>query len=158
MKPLALLALAIPLFAQPRIANSYTATCVLTLSASTKACTIQQPASGSKTVQLVSVYVYSSAAITVAQERDGTAATATAGTAGAVNPTTQAAATAKIWTDSDVGSGTVIPGTIAIPASSAIMLDLEDVQLNGDGTAKNYTVRTSTGTATVTIILKWREY
>lgn len=155
-----LLLLAGAAFGQPRLLNSYTATCVLSLSSSSKACTLQQPATGARTVQLVSAYVHSTAAISITQERDGTAASATAATEVAVNPSETATATVTAFTDSNVGVGTVIAGTdsVKIAANSAVVLDLEDIQMRGNGTGKNYSIRTSSGTATVTVVLKWREY
>lgn len=152
------LAIAAPLLAQPRALNTYTATCTLTLSSSAAACTIQQPASNARNVQLVSAYVYSTAAITITQERNGTAATATGVTETAVNPDISDTNTANVFTASDVGSGTTIATAIPIAASSSQTLDLSDIQLRGSGTSKNYTIRTSSATATVTVIIKWREY
>ena len=156
-----LLAVAGVASAQPRIVNSYLATCTLTLSANSKACTIQQPASGARDTQLVSAYIYSTVALTVTQERNGTAASATAVTPTALNPEQVAAATAAVYEASNVGSGTVLGGsaaTIAIPATSGVTLELEDIQLRGNGTTKNYTIRTSSATGTVTIILKFRQF
>ena len=144
--------------AQPRVVNTYTATCTLTLSAAAGACTIQQPASGSATVQLVAAYIESTAAITFTQERNGTAATATSATVRAVNPDISDSARTLVYTASNVGSGTTITDAISIAASGNVTLDLTDIQMRGNGTSKNYTVRVASATATVKVMLKWREY
>lgn len=146
-------------FAQPRQLNTYTATCVLTLTGTAKACTVQQPATGALNVQLIEAYVHSTAAVALTQERNGTAATATGVTEAALNAD-GGTPTLNAFTDSDVGVGTVIAGTggVKVAADASLVLNLEDIQLRGNGTTKNYTIRTSAVTATVTIIIKWKEF
>ena len=148
------------LYAQPRTLNTYTATCTLSVSGTAKACTVQQPASGARTVQFVSAYVHSTVAVALTQERNGTAATATAVTEAALNPDISETNSANAFTDSDVGVGTVVAGSgsIKIAADGYVVLDLQDIQMRGAGTAKNYTIRTSAVTGTVTIVIVWREY
>lgn len=156
-----LLAFATTAFAQPRVVNAYMATCSFSLSAEATACTIQQPASGARNVQLVSAYIESSAAINISQERNGSAATTTSVTPTAVNPDQTDAAVATVFHTSNVGSGTVLGGagtTILVVANSGLTLDLQDIQLRGSGTSKNYTIKVAAATATGRIILKWREY
>ena len=155
-----LFAVGVGLYAQPRILNTYTATCTLSVSGAEKACTVQQPASGARTVQFVSAYVHSTVAVSLTQERNGTAATATAVTEAALNPDISETNAANAFTDSDVGAGTVVAGSesIKVAADSYVVLDLQDIQMRGAGTAKNYTIRTSAVTGTVTIVIVWREY
>ena len=159
MRYLLLLWLASAAWAQPKFLNTYTATCTLSVSGSAKACTVQQPASGARNVQLVSAYVHSTVAVSLTQERDGTAATTTGVTEASLN---DAGGTPTVtgFTDSNVGVGTVIAGsdTIKLGIDGSAVLDLEDIQMRGNGTAKNYTIRTSAVTGTVTIIIKWREF
>ncbi len=164
MKPLNLIAglalCAAALHAQPRVLNTFTATCTLSVSGSAKACTVQQPASGARNVQLVAAYVHSTVAVSLTQERNGTAATTTAVTEASVNPELNVTNTVNGFTDSDVGVGTVIAGSasIKVPADGYVVLDLQDIQMRGAGTTKNYTIRTSAVTGTVTIVITWREY
>lgn len=125
---------------------------------SSSACvvTVQQPASGAKRVKLIGAKVYSSAATTVTQERNGTAATATAATVGKVNDTASTpAAVVAAFTASDVGVGTVITKD-NVAAGATLSFDMTNVFLMGDGTTKNYTFRTGTiasGTVYITILL-----
>lgn len=134
----------------------YSATCNATLSSAATACTVQQPASGAQNVRLVRAQVYCSVACSITQERNGTAATATAVTIKLVNPDKTDAATAKAWSASDVGVGTAL-STLPLPAGlSSITFD--GVYLIGSGTAKNYTIRTNSITGDVTIVIQWEEY
>lgn len=160
LRAFALLLVTAGLYAQPRTLATYTATCTLSVSGSAKACTVQQPASGARTVQFLTAYVHSTVAVSLTQERDGTAATANEVTEAAINPTEGGTPVANGFTDSNVGVGTVIAGssTIKVPADGTIVLDLADIQLRGSGTAKNYTIRTSAVTGTVTIVIKWQEF
>lgn len=159
MRALLLLLLTAAAWAQPRQLNTFTATCALSVSGSAKACTVQQPATGAKNAQLVSAYVHSTVAVALTLERDGTAATATGVTEAALN-SAGGTPTVTGFTDSDVGSGTVIAGasSIKLPADGSTTLDLEDIQMRGNGTAKNFSIRTSAVTGTVTIVIKWREF
>lgn len=161
MKKLSALALIAVLgYGQPRASNLYTATCTLSLSAAAGACTIQQPASDARNVQFYRAYVTSTVDVYLTQERNGAAATATATTRRPVNPDVQDAAKATAFTSSDVGVGTLITAADAVfvPASGDKTLVLEDIQMRGAGTSKNYTVRTSSVTGTVKITISWREY
>lgn len=157
---LLLASLAACLYGQPRNTNSYSAACVLTLTGTAKACTIQQPASNARNVQLVSIYVKSTVNVDLTQERNGTAASSTAATTYKINPENQDAARATVWTDSNVGVGSLIfpAGTVSAYANSPITIKVEDVQMRGSNTAYNYTMRTSGVTGTVTIAFFWREF
>ena len=161
---LSLLAISAALFAQApgtgplRRVNTYNATCTFSLSAAATAMTIQQPASGAKTVRFISSYIRSDAAITLKQERNGTTASATTAT---VRKQPEAAtATATAWCASNAGSGTpvIADDAVQIPASSPQVLDLSSIQMKGDGIAVNFTIRISTATANGAMVITWEEW
>lgn len=140
---------------QSRDQYNYIATKATTLSNAAEVVTIQQPASGSRTVHFHGAYVSSSVACAITVERDGTAATATALTAVPFNSTTPAAK-ATPFSGSDVGTGTVI-GRYDIAAGGSVSIDLSDKQLFGDGTSKNLSIRTSSISGDVKIDITWGE-
>lgn len=151
-----LLALCMPMGADathPRnvgeVARLFTGTC-----SATTACTIQQPASGANHVRLLWAEIYASASLDITQERNGTAATTTAGTIVRVNPDKGDSPTATIFTASNVGVGTVIRPATTVPAGIS-HVTLEGGFLVGSGTAKNYTVRASSAAI---ITIAWEEY
>jgi len=126
-------------------------------SASTTALTLQQPATDSKTVEFPSggragASVFCAGAQTATVKWNGSAATATTGTANAVPPSTLPAS-ATVWTASNVGAGTT--AVIAqVAAGATISLDLGWFKMGGAGTANNITIATS-GTCTITFM--WSE-
>lgn len=122
--------------------------------ASTTVCTIQQQASGSNKVRIIWAEVSCASACTISQARNGTAATGTPVTVRSVNPDRTDVATATVWKDSNVGSGTPLRPAASVLAGITHM-DLDGLFLIGDGATKNYTITTS-GSATIT--LKWEEY
>jgi len=138
--------------------NTYNATCSFSLSGAATKMTIQQPASGSKTVRFVIAYIRSDAAITLTQTRNGTAATAT--TATVQKQPEAATATATAWCASNAGAGTALieADAVQIPANSPQVLDLTRIQLKGDGTAINYNLGISTATAIGKITIIWEEW
>lgn len=144
---------------QPRpqpLLNLYTVTCDATLSSATTTCTVQQPASGARTAQFVSASVYCSVAMEFTQYLNGTAATATAAT---IRKSGADAPTATAWSASNVGVGTPIGAEPNIcPAGSTVPLPLSDIQLSGNGTGKNYSIKTSSITGRALIMIAWREY
>lgn len=137
----------------PRI---YISTCTVTLSSAATACTIQQPATGANNVRLMYAQVYCSVACTATQERNGTAATATAGTVKRVNPDRTDTITANIFSASDVGVGTAFVVKPLVAGTTIVKLD--GIYLIGNGTAKNYTVRIASMTGDVAIAFEWEEY
>lgn len=141
---------------QPRIVNTYSFVCDTTPSGASAACTVQQPASGAKTIQFIDAFVYTVTATDITVARDGTAATATAGTANKLNSTT-AAATVSVYTASNVGAGTTL-STVPLAAAGSTVLDLEEIQMIGNGTAKNLTIKTGTTSARVVVVIRWREF
>jgi len=153
---LALLAASFPAFAQQ---NFYTATTGdVTLSGAGTSLTIQQPATNAKQVQLIAVLVYCSVACNATQAQNGTAATATAGTASDLLPLGPAAQ-ATIWTASNVGAGTTVGGTLHLAggAGTERTLDLSQVAMGNTGTGTNYTITVSSITGTANITLLWSE-
>lgn len=99
--------------------------------------TIQEPATGMRQVQfLTAVTQCATQAYTITQAQSGTAATATAGTAIALIPTTATAA-AKIFTASNVGGGTVTAAPIILAAGPQ-SVDLS--QRTMSAAAANYSV------------------
>ena len=127
-----------------------------TLAASAHAITIQQPASGSKKVTLQSANLYCENACTVTLEKDGTAASSTAGTVVTLDESRNDSATATVWVNSNVGSGTTIY-TYVLSAGQQITIDLEDIVMVGDGTGNNVTLRTASTTGDIKRGIKWTE-
>lgn len=121
--------------------------------------TIQQPATGARSVRGVIVSVYSEKAGDIEFERDGAAASATAATI--VSTDRNAANTTpkfKAWSASNVGNGTTL-WLEPIAAGGKRDYDMSSTFLNGNGTAKNWTVRVTTGEAgRITINIVVDEY
>lgn len=141
----------------------YVAAKTITLSDATGALTIQQPATGSRTVRLISAYVECSVDCTVTVERDGTAATETALTAARISPTnaggTVPAAKAGAYHTSDVGEGTDLTTALRLLATEqGKTLDLTGIYLVGDGATKNVTLRSSSITGEFSASIRWEEY
>lgn len=127
------------------------------LSGAAEVITVQQPANGAfKRVVFVSGYVDCSVACVVTVERNGTAATSTLVTPGQVNPQLSVGATAQGFSSSNVGVGTVL-SKISLAASGQTVFDLSDFVLTGRDNTQNVTIRTSSITGTVDIVIKWRE-
>lgn len=126
------------------------------LAAQTTTLTLQKPATNGKDVRLESITVACSAPCSFTQAYNGTAAGSTAGNALPIPPNT-AAATATIWTASNVGGGVATGGIVHLYAPGLITIDASKVALAGAGTAANYsvTIASMTGTATITMI--WSE-
>jgi len=137
-------------------AQDYVLTREIALTAAAEAVTIQQPASGARTVRFSGVYVYCSAQCDVTLEHTGTAATATSATP-TPYPGVAKAATAGGFVASNVGTGTVL-GRYTVAATGGMVLDLSRVALFGPGTAKNVTIRIAAVTATVKVVFEWEEY
>jgi len=129
----------------------------VSLAASGTSLTIQQPASGAKLVRLESAVVYCSVACNITQSANGTAATATAGTAVSIPPYV-APASATVWTASNVGAGSAIGGIVHVTtAPNTVVLDLSQVVMGSSGTGNNYTVAISSITGTANITFFWSE-
>lgn len=144
--------------AQPNILNTYTATCDVTPSGATTACTVQQPATGAKTVQFIEAFISTAVATDITFTCNGTAASGTAVTPSPNNPSVAATVTATAWHTSNAGSGTACGPTLPLSAGAATTLDISDYQMRGNGTTKNFTVRASSMTGRIVIVVKWREF
>jgi hypothetical protein len=134
----------------------------VSLSSSATTATIQQPAasSGGSQILIDQIVIYCSAACSVSQAANGTAATATAGTVNPVLPTLLGTPIPiTFWTASNVGTGTDQGGIIHVPIGSTVVLCLSPSCGNphqvvvgpGGGTASNYSVSIASTTATVNI-------
>jgi hypothetical protein len=141
-------------FGQTAYFAAYKAT---TLSSAVEAVTVQQPASGSKTVRFEGAYIYCSAACVVTLSVDGTAATTTALTPVALaRQATPATPTATAYHTSNAGSGTTL-AAYDIAAGGEKSLEKSGLTLFGDGTARNFTLKTNSISGSVRILVFWSE-
>lgn len=122
--------------------------------------TIQQPATGGRQVIFNAAVVQCPGqTFTVDQSQNGTAASATAGTAVALIPTTATAA-AKVWTASNAGSGTAVAPTLSFTSGAIAAIDLSQRTTGLSGTTVNYNVKltnTGSGSCTGSIAIYWAE-
>lgn len=129
--------------------------------------TIQQPAAGGKQVNFLSgIVTCDTQTFTVGQAQNGTGATTTAGTAVALIPvlTTQGgatvAATAKVFTASNVGGGTATGPVIPFPSGVPAIIDLSMRSMAGSGINNNYSItvtNSGSGSCTATVSIYWME-
>lgn len=137
-------------------------------SSSSTTLTVQQPASGAKQVTfLAAVAQCPGQAFTVAQSQNGTAASATAGSAVALVPihtinggSTPVAATSLVYTASNVGGGTAIAPSISYTSGSVGVIDLSQRTVGVAGTTNNYSVtltNSGSGSCTGSIAIYWLE-
>lgn len=130
--------------------------------------TIQQPATGFRQVNLIGAVVQCPGqTFTVDQSQNGTAATATAGTAVALQPiatinggATPVTASAKIFTASNVGGGTAVAPTLTYSSGAIASIDLSMRTMATAGTAVNYSItltNTGSGSCTGTVSLYFGE-
>lgn len=137
---------------------SYVAQKTTSLSSAAEVVTVQQPNSGSRFVELKSAYIDCSSTCTVTLERNGTPATATTLTPANVNPG-EGAAAATAWSGSNSSGGTVIQ-VATIQAGGYLVFDLTTPSVNlklNRGNGENFTLRTSSISATVHITINWTE-
>lgn len=121
-------------------------------SVATTALTIQQPATGARRItfgdpQNAGASVYCASAATATLKWAGTAATATTVAEKKVIGTANASGV-TIWSGSDVGAGTGGP-VYNVPAGDTVNFGLSWFVLQGNGTAINITIATSS-TCTIT--------
>lgn len=127
----------------------------VSLSGAAEAVTIQLPAAASKRVYLQSALIYCSAACTVSQERNGSAATGTAFAAVGLNTTATPAA--ALYHTSNSTGGAVLP-KIEVATGQQMVLDLSaNLFTRGASGVQNYTVRTNAITGTARIGFIWGE-
>ena len=125
------------------------------LSGTAETVTVQQPATGAKSVSFLDGWAYCSVACTVTLSRSGTAATTTALTPVSLSQPTETVATTAFHT-SNVGSGTTL-ATYDLVAGQTISLDLRSLAMIGNNTARNLSIGVGSITGTVMIGIKWRE-
>lgn len=127
------------------------------LAAGAEVITVQQPATSARQVTFISAYFDCSVACSFTLERNGTAASSTTLAVRNVNPGETTASTTA-WSASNVGTGTVIGGYNCTAACS-VSIDLTGIAFpqGGSTTATNLTLRSSSITGTVDIIIKYSE-
>jgi hypothetical protein len=135
---------------------TYTVSKTTVLSSSAEVITVQQPSSNALVVRGISAYIDSTAACAFTIERDGTPATSTALTPVPLNPLISSSAASTGWSSSNVGTGSVVTRA-ATPAGGSVVVDLTRLVMNGNGTFKNFTLRTASCTATVNVVLTYTE-
>ena len=120
--------------------------------------TIQQPSTGAKSVQMLEAFASSTVACSATLSQAGTAATTTALTpAGLGQGGAALTPTAFAFSASNVGSGTTL-AVYDLPANGSVSLDLRDMAMIGNGTAKNVSLGLSCeSSGTLRIAVKWRE-
>jgi len=97
-----------------------------------------------------------SAACTITQTQNGTAATNTAAVIRPIQPTSVSTATA--WFPSNVGAGTASGGALHLQGPATVSLDLSRIFFAAGATgATNYTVAVGTMTGTANITIYWGE-
>ncbi len=163
MKTIILILAALPAFGQNQVAYIAT-TGKVSLSGAATAATLQQPTDGSGTQVFfprstqggappVGASVQCSVACVVTISRNGTAATATAGTVTSVNPN-QPAAAVKFFTASNAGSGTTLR-VFNVQAGGEYPIDLSDLTLpNTNLGTTNITISVASLTGDVNITFK----
>jgi len=153
MKLLGLLLVPLSLVAQIQFVAQKTTN----LSGAAEVITVQQPASGPRTVEFRSAYIDCSVACTVTLERNGNAATSTSTPVVPVAAGTAQTATATAWASSNVGTGVVLQVS-TISAGGFLVFDLAGITLPPKpDLSQNFTLRTSSITGTVNITIKWTE-
>lgn len=145
-----------PLLAQPRT-RDYCVTWSTTLVVDAAGITVQQPASGAKNVRGQSATVYASSECAFSIEKNGTAATETVLTPWVGRDDIPQTPAALAYSDSDVGAGSSGPRHV-VPAGGTFPLSLRGVEMHGNGTAKNFTLRTETCSADLTFNICWEEW
>lgn len=128
------------------------------LSSSAGVLTLQMPASGAPRVQFLGLSVTCSAACTFTIEANGTAASSTPLTIRNVNPSNPNARSTLItaWSNSNVGVGTVIKN-YRLDAAGTMTFNMQNVQMQGNGTSVNYTIRSNSFTGQFVVNVDWAE-
>lgn len=130
--------------------------------------TVQQPAAGIRQVSFLAAIVQCPGqAFTVSQAQNGTAATATAGTAVALVPIqvtgggTAVSAAAKVFTASNVGGGTATAPVLSYSSGQPpVVVDLLQRTMGVTSPVSNYSVTLTnggSGSCTGTVSIYWGE-
>lgn len=135
----------------PRYQANYTAT-----SATSSVVTVQQIASGTKTVFFEAAWVYCSAACSFTLEQRGAGATTTALTIASLNQSPPSAVAA--FRSSNVGTGGYVSNAYNLTAGQTFVLNLSQMYLNQNGgTAQNLSIRNTSATGTIETTIQWTE-
>jgi hypothetical protein len=135
----------------------FTAKASGSLSAAATTATLQQVPQGNKDLILDTATVTCPAACDITQSQNGTAATATAGTIAALNPSAYARSAAAFYSASNVGSGTSVGPTISCSAACTVVIDLTRITIPRGSAGLNYSVAISAVTGAYSITFQWRE-
>lgn len=127
------------------------------LSSAVQKITLQQVASGTRDITIVSASMWCDVDTTFTLSVNGTAATATSGTVKKLNAWQQSA-TAAVWTSSNVGSGTTLR-TYPFSAGAGIISTsfYKMVIPRNFGTTGNVTLSTTSITGNCKMSLTWEE-
>jgi hypothetical protein len=140
------------LLAQAPLRWTYTAGYTVTGTAAKL--TLQTPSTGlTRTVRPQTASVVCAAACTITLSRNGTVATATAGTA-LKNRTAAPNAQTQVFTASDSSGGTSYP-SYPMPAGGSVVLDLNDMELLAN---ERLTIAVAGSSQDITVLAKWEEY
>lgn len=125
------------------------------LSSAAEVVTIQSKASTSRRILFDGAYVFCSASCTFTVEKGGASATTTAGSVIPIN--TSVVTSAVAFHTSNVGEGTAL-AKYPLAAGEGLPVDLKGVVLpSGAGAARNLTIRTSSMSGTVRVVVVWEE-
>ena len=134
----------------------YQALKTTSLSGAAETVTVQQIASGTKTIHFEVAWVYCSVACNFTLAQNGTAATSTTLAVSKVG--TQPNATATAWSASNVGTGAYTSNAYQVPAGGTFTIDVSKLVLTrGGGTGQNLTIATNSITGTAEITIQWTE-
>jgi hypothetical protein len=133
----------------------YTYTVNTTLASSAGVWTVQQPSNPTKTATFESAYVGCPTGCTFTLERDGTTATATAGTATQWNPNNPTS-NMNVFGGSNVGVGTVM-GTYFLQSGGWVSIDITGAQFWPVQSGRNISIRTTSMSGQVLLVIKWYE-
>jgi hypothetical protein len=148
----ALLAFAFPLCAQSSFRWTYAAG--YTVTGTSAKLTLQLPSDATRKLHPLGAAVVTTSACTVTQSRNGTQATATAGTV-VKNRTANPAAQTQVFTNSDSTGGSSFPA-YPMPSGGSPVFDLSDMEF---AAGERFTIAVScTGSQDITISAKFEEY
>lgn len=126
------------------------------LAAASEAISIQQPSGGSRNIYIDGIAVYCSVDCEFTIERGGTAATTTALTASILGRSAPAPI-AQTFYSSNAGAGTETLSKYSVTAGSTVPISMAGLAMPRGGGGDTVTVRTSTITGTVRVIVRWTE-
>ncbi|MBM3892137.1 MAG: hypothetical protein FJ388_23730, partial [Verrucomicrobia bacterium] len=122
--------LVLPMLGQNYYLRHYAALRESALVGAAEVITVQQPATGARTIYFREGYVYCSVTCSFQLERDGAAATATALTVTKLHASNESTA-ATAFRSSDVGAGTAVSPVYSLAAGDYLTVDLSKFVLIG---------------------------